>query len=516
MRIKLEFLIFFILFSFYFFLCQSKSLTGEVDISLLDSYIEKKYSDWEIPGLSIAIVKNNEVIFSKGYGICEINKSHRVDANTIFAIASISKTFTSAAIANLIYENRLNWQIQVINYVPEFTLYDKKVTELFTISDLLSHRSGLKTYSGDLIWYGSDYSTDEIILRIKYLEPVCGFRSCYGYSNIMYMIAGEIISEVTSTTWNKFYSDTFLEPLEMNRTYTSANDIQFIENVATPHVRCSEKNIAIDLMNWDNIGAAGSMYSCANDMTKWIRFLLNEAIIKEDTIFEEKEIEEMWKIQTPIELSNLENEIFPLIHEKGYGFGWNILNYDGIKIVMHSGGYEGMTSQLCLIPDDDFGFVILTNSNHNFPYPLMFHIIDEYLGNKHIDYIDYFKSYNDKTKKAQNKYFQKLELERDTTMRPTIPIDNLLGLYSCELYEFAQVYIENDQLLLKFTRSPIFKGQLDHYKSNRFYIEMTGIKSLPKGFVDFEVEEEIINLQINIPNPDFDFSELKFKKPLNK
>ena len=211
-----------------------------------------------------------------------------VDENTLFAIASNSKSFTSAALAILVDEGKLKWDDKVIDYLSYFKLYDPYVTHSMTIRDLLSHRSGLKTFSGDLIWYGSSHSREEVIRRAGFLKPRYSFRTEFGYSNIMYLAAGQIIPIVCNTSWDDFVKTRFFKPLGMTRTITSVEDIKSMNNVAIPHNNIGGTNIKVGYMNWDNIGPAGSIISSAKDMSQWLKLHLNDGSLNEKSIVSER------------------------------------------------------------------------------------------------------------------------------------------------------------------------------------------------------------------------------------
>lgn len=192
---------FFILIGFLSF---SKSYSQQIQLDSLDSQIKQLIKDFDIPGLSIGIVRNDSVIFSKGYGYSEIDKDRKADENTIFGIGSISKSFTALTLGILVDEGKIDWDDKVKDYLPYFELYDPYVTENFTIRDLLTHRSGLNDVSGGTLWYHSDYSREEIIKRLKYLEPVSGFREKPAYQNVMYVVASEIVKVVSGMSWDSF------------------------------------------------------------------------------------------------------------------------------------------------------------------------------------------------------------------------------------------------------------------------------------------------------------------------
>jgi CubicO group peptidase (beta-lactamase class C family) len=200
-----------IIFLFIVFLSVEITVQSQnIDFEKLDAYFEKAAIDWGIPGMSVGIVKNGEIVFSNGYGVLEIGKPVKPDGNTLYAIASNSKAFTSAIIAMLVQEGKLNWDDKVQKYLPYFELYDPFVSRETTIKDLLCHRVGLGTFSGDVIWYKSDLTSEEIIKRLKYLPNKFDFRDGFGYSNVMYITAGEVIKTVTGKTWGKMFRKEFL------------------------------------------------------------------------------------------------------------------------------------------------------------------------------------------------------------------------------------------------------------------------------------------------------------------
>jgi len=210
---KLCVLLFFVITSVY-------SQTKE-QLNRLDAYFQKSLTEWQIPGMAIAIVNADSIVFSKGYGFSNIEKQTKVDGNTLFAVASNSKAFTATSIAKLVEEGKLNWNDKVVDHLPYFKMYNDYVTNNFTISDLLSHRSGLATFSGDLLWYGTTKTPQEIIAAQRYLKPKHEFRTTFGYSNIAFLAAGQLIEKITGQSWSDHIQSNFLNPLQMDRTLTS-------------------------------------------------------------------------------------------------------------------------------------------------------------------------------------------------------------------------------------------------------------------------------------------------------
>ena len=268
-----------LIISLFIFTNLISAQTVEQKLSEIDQYANKVLQDWGGPGFAIGIVKNDEVIFAKGYGVRELGKPEKVDENTLFAIASNSKSFTTASLAILIDEGKIaSWDDKVTKYVPDFQMFDPYVTREITIRDLVSHRSGLGTFSGDLLWYQTDYPTDEIIKRIRFLKPSSSFRSQYGYQNLMFIVAGKVLENVSGKTWSDFVKERLLTPLEMSRTTTSVRDLK--DNFASPHNESSGKLAPIVYDNVDNAKAAAGLNSSVKEMANWIRVQLGRGTFR--------------------------------------------------------------------------------------------------------------------------------------------------------------------------------------------------------------------------------------------
>jgi CubicO group peptidase (beta-lactamase class C family) len=485
-----------------------------ISINTLDDYFQNALDDWKVPGMAIGIIQNDDVLLAKGYGVKQSDKKAKVDANTLFPIASNTKAFTSAALASLVDQGLLSWDDKVIDHLAYFQLYNSYVSQEMTIRDLLCHRSGLKTFSGDLLWFNSDYSRRGVIERAKYLKPAHAFRTTYGYSNIMFIAAGEIIESVTGISWDQYLKDSFFIPLRMNRTNTSVSQLEKIENVAQPHNDVDGKVIPIAYQNWDNIGGAGAINSSVNDMIKWLQLQLHEGSIGERTFYSKENAWEMWSPHTLLPVSKSTSHRYPGMHFKAYGLGWAMFDYHGRKVINHSGGYDGMISYTCLVPEEKLAFVILTNKNSALYYPLVYKILDAFLSEKDRDWsreileiVEANENYKDF--KAKEEISSRI---KDT--EPSLALADYCGVYESELYGEAKVSLKEDKLCVQFIPSPLFEGELSHWHYNTFQIEMINFPSLPKGKAHFYIGDDakVEELKIDIPNPDFDFTELKFLK----
>ena len=484
------------------------------ELKELEKYYEESREAWDVPGLAVAIVKDNGIIFAEGFGVQDIETGAPVNSQTMFPIASNTKAFTASALAILVDEGKISWNDKVVDYLPYFKMYDPYVTENMTIRDLLTHRSGLATFSGDLIWYGSNFDREEIIRRAGFLEPVHGFRENFGYSNIMYIAAGEIIPAVTGKSWDDFIRERFFEPLEMERTVTSTNDLDNFENVATPHTTHNDEVIAIEYLNWDNVAPAGSIISCVEDVSQWLIMQLNRGIYGGDTIFTPRRSREMWSQVTVLNISAFSEQNWPSMFFRSYGLGWSLSNYLGNKVVGHSGGYDGMISYTCMVPDENLGFVILTNKNSSLYYPLIYKTLDIFLGGDDKDWSSFMLDLMEQrdAREAQQRA-KKLETRKQNTS-PSLDLEAYTGNYGGEVYGDAVVELQNGSLFVQFVPSPKFRGELSHWHFDTFEITFKQFPSLPSGTCTFvlNADGEVDEMIIDVPNPDFDFTELDFKK----
>jgi CubicO group peptidase (beta-lactamase class C family) len=477
----------------------------------LDKYYEQALKDWEVPGMAIAIVKDDSVIFEKGYGVLDVNENQTVDEYSMFPIASNSKAFTATALGILVEKGQLNWNDKVRDHLPWFQMYDPYVTCNMTVRDLLCHRSGLATFSGDLLWYASEYDRKQVVQRAQYLEPVYGFRAHYGYSNIMYIAAGLIIEKITGQSWDEYIAEQFFLPLQMKRSVTSINTLTDMKNVASPHTDYVDDVIAIPYQNWDNVAPAGGIISCSHDVAQWLRLQLNRGIYKSDTLFSNRISHQMWSPQTIQGVSAYAIKNGPT-QFKSYGLGWALKDYHGKKVVSHGGGYDGMISQTAMIPEEGLGIVVLTNKNSWLILPILNKTMDVFLDAEEKDWSEYYLKYWDNAQKAKKEAPIKFEEERIKNTKPSLELEAYTGTYQDEMYGDAEVKLIDDQLHVQLLPAPSFHAKMKHYHFDTFEIEFTEYPSLPKGLLNFTLDEKgkVNTLKIDVPNPDFDFTELEF------
>lgn len=488
---------------------------ADARLAEIDAYAQQVMKDWNQPGMAIAVVKDGKTVFAKGYGVRKIGTNERVDENTVFAIASNSKAFTTAAISILIDEGKIGgWDEPVAKYLPEFRLYNPYVTEDLTIRDLVAHRVGLDTFSGDLLWYETNYSDDEILNRLKYLKPVKSFRSGFGYQNLMFIAAGKIIEKVSGKSWDEFVKQKILNPLGMSRTTTSVKNLP--GNAAFPHNESGGKLRVLHRGNVDGAAAAAGLNSSVSDMSKWIRLQLNHGDFEGKRIFSEKQAWEMHQPAVILPISQAAAKANPTRHFNAYGLGWNLFDYQGRKIVTHSGGLDGMLSRTVLIPEEKTGFVVLTNSEYpvfSIMYQKMLDVFTDAPKKDHN--AEALKRVAD-AKKKEAEDMKKLEDSRVKNTKPSLALRDYAGTYTGALYGDATVREENGKLVLRMLPSPNFVADLEHWHYDTFRIKWrpTVAYDFPPGFVIFSIDKngKAAELEIDQPNNDFWFYELEFKR----
>jgi CubicO group peptidase (beta-lactamase class C family) len=505
-----------LLFTFYLLLFLPVfAQTTDAKLSEIDAYAEQVMKDWNQPGMAIAVVQNDKTVFAKGYGVQKIGTNDKVDENTLFAIASNSKAFTTAALSILIDEGKIGgWDDKVSKYLPEFQLYNPYVTEDLTIRDITSHRVGLDTFSGDLLWYETTYTNDEILNRLRYLKPVRGFRTGFGYQNLMFIAAGRIIEKVSHQTWGEFIKERILTPLGMTRTTVTIRDIK--DNAAFPHNGSGGSLRALHRGNVDGAAAAAGLNSSVADLSKWIRLQLGRGEFEGKRIFSAKNAWEMWQPAVILPISEAAAKANPTRHFNAYGLGWNLFDYQGKKIVTHSGGLDGMLSRTVLIPESNTGFVILTNSEYPV-YNIMFQkMLDVFTGAPPKDYNAEALKRADAAKKNETAEMQKLEASRVKDTKPSLALSAYAGTYSSPMYGDVTVAEENGKLVLRMIPSPNFVADLEHWHYDTFRIRWrpTVAYDFPPGFVTFTIDKngKTDQLKIDQPNNDFWFYELELKR----
>jgi CubicO group peptidase (beta-lactamase class C family) len=430
-----------------------------------DAYVNAALAAWKVPGAAIAIVRNDSLIYAKGYGLKEIGKPDRVDERTIFAIGSSSKAFTAAGVALLVDEGKVRWDDPAAQYLPALELYDPYATRELTIRDLLSHRSGLAR--GDLLWYGSDLSREQILHRVRFLRPSWSFRSQFGYQNLMYLAAGEVSARVSGKSWDDLIEERIFAPLGMTASNTSTRPLPGMPNVASPHTEIEDTVRAVPWRNIDNIAPAGSINSNAVEMANWVRLQLNKGKFGGKQIITSAQIEEMHKPHTIVPLDGTWKLFNPASHFLTYGLGWFLLDYRGEKVVQHGGNIDGMSALVGMIPEKNFGVVILTNMNGSgLPYVIMNRTFDAHLRAAPRDWSAEMKKTFDGLVAAGREAQRRTEAQRVQGTKPSLPLADYAGTFVDSMY--GETVVAERGGTLRISRGPAFVGDLEHWHFDTF------------------------------------------------
>ncbi|HEU5209652.1 MAG TPA: serine hydrolase [Longimicrobiales bacterium] len=431
----------------------------------LDEYVNRAMAEWEVPGLGLAIVHRDSVVYAKGFGVRELGSSARVDEHTMFAIGSSSKAFTALLLAALIDDGAAKWDDRVIEHLPWFQVFDPYVTREMTLRDVLSHRSGLSR--GDLLWYGSDMSREDVVRRVRWLEPSWSFRSQFGYQNIMYLTAGEVVEELSGSTWDELVRERIFAPLGMRTSSTTVDALASMDNVATPHTRVEERVTPVAWRDIDNAGPAGSINSNVREMAAWVRLQLGRGEYDGRRIVSEANHREMWSPHTIIQIDTASERLYPETHFRTYGLGWFMEDYRGRRLVHHGGNIDGMSALVAMMPEHDVGLVILTNMNGSgLPATLMRRIFDLYIDGPGRDWSAEVLAFTKQRMEQAEARQASRDSARVRDTSPSLALERYAGTYDSRLY--GQFVVSFEDGGLRATYGPAFDGTLEHWHYNTF------------------------------------------------
>ena len=492
-------------------------LSAQPTLPFVDSLVEEALSQFPVAGVAVGIVQDGKIVHARGYGLREVDKPERVDAHTNFAVASHSKAFTTAALALLVEEGKLSWDDKVRTHIPEFTLYDPYVTEHFTIRDLLSHRSGMSLGMGDLMIFpdGHDFTLSDILSSFRHFEPVSEFRTKFDYNNLLYLVAGEVIARVSGKPWKDFVRTRIVEPLGMDRSYTSIDGVKTLPNFATPHAHVGDalKPLPpyLDMVN----GAAAGLYSNVDDMCRWMLLHLNEGRYGEalgQRLFSEASQAEMWRLHSVLPGR-------PGTRFYGYGLGWFLNDKDGQFVVSHSGGYPGMLSKTTLLPDLETGIVVLTNTS-DAGGPLFSAItntlVDHYLGKEDAGYTDRYAAFYENLVADDRALLDSIYAAAQPLTRAEA--DRYVGEYEDPWFGKVTVTRQGEKLRMHCVRQPKFTGTMHYYGATTFAVdwdyEVWNADVWATFQLDREGQAKSLRLEGISPNIDFslDFQDLKLRR----
>jgi len=445
----------------------SASSSSQSPLAGFDAYVAKGVKDWDVPGLAIAVVKDDSVVFAKGYGVRTKGGADSVNSHTLFANASTTKAFTSFAVLLMADSGKLSLESRVADRMPALQLQPAYASQELTIRDLLTHRSGLP--STDELWYLRTLDFDQMAALLRYQKLTYSFRTHFQYQNVTYAAAGYIAAKAAGMDWEQLVRGRILTPLGMQETFTSTDAAVAHGNIATPHFRIDDTVRAIDRYRTDNIAPAGSMYSSVSDMAKWMRFLLDSARIGGKRMVKASLFDELWHLQMPVE----SDEFYPtarLTHPNftAYGLGWFLEDYRGEKVAFHTGSIDGFVAIVGLIPDRRLGVVVFANLDHaELRHALMYTVFDRYIGGGTHDWSAEMNKMYTTMRVAMQKARAEAMAKRVPNTKPTLPLASYAGTYTEPLYGTLTVKVADGKLVSADTLDP---AELEHWNYDTFLL----------------------------------------------
>jgi CubicO group peptidase (beta-lactamase class C family) len=412
-----------------------------------EEYIRATMQDWQLPGLAIAIVEDDEVIFSRGFGKRDLARDLDVTPRTLFAIGSCTKAFTTTALGMLVEEGKLDWDKPVREYLPTFKLHDPVATEQMTARDLVVHRSGLPRH--DLMWYNSHRTRQELFDRLRYLEPSKGFREVWQYQNLMYMVAGYLLEQISGQSWEDFIRERIFTPLEMTGSNFSVHASQQSDDFAMPYHKVKDEVEETDFFSdFEAIAPAGAINSNVEEMSKWMLLQLHRGKYRDRQIISEAQIAQL---HTPQMMVLEQPRKYAELSYVSYAHGWMVTSYRGHLMVQHSGGIDGFSALTTLLPDDNIGIVVLTNMGNCPVHTIVtFNACDRLFGLNEIDWNERVKKDYDEMVAVMRKSREQNAADRIPDTHPSHSLDAYTGDFEHPGYGTIAVKQEGDHLALTF------------------------------------------------------------------
>lgn len=446
----------------------------------LDAYVNKAIADWKVPGLAVAIVRNDSVIYAKGYGVLRTGADAPVNDRTLFEIGSSSKSFTATLVAMVVTDGKMKWDDRIVTYLPTLRLQDPVANAELTVRDALTHRAGLSR--GDFAWMSAGISRDEVLRRARFLKPAAPFRSRFIYQNFMYLAAGEAAAKAAGTTWEDAIQQRIFTPLGMTSSVPLTRQPDRVANLATPHLVWRDTVQSKAHMDMDDIAPAGSILSNARDMAQWLRFQLGDGTFGGKRLVSAAALRET---HTPQMLMGGGAAGDSITRFSTYGMGWMVQDYRARLMWQHGGNTDGMTTAMGVLPDQKFGVAVLSNM-HGSPLPdlLMRYLFDRALGMPMRDLsaealtrVATQRRRADSTERAQAS-------QRVEGAPPPLPLSAYEGTYADSLYGEAKIFLKDGKLVME---RGAFSAPLEFWNGGNFRWGRLPSGAIPNLFVKFDV-----------------------------
>lgn len=421
----------------------------------LDAWIEHARASYDVPGIAVTVVRDGKVLATKGYGVRRLGKPERVDENTMFDIASLSKSFTAAAIATLVDDGTMQWDDPVRRWLPRLEFADGYRTQNVTIRDLLAHRVGVE--AGNFVFRFTNYSTDELLRRMRFLKERDAFRTSMLYSNLGYTAAGEAAAAAAKMSWTELVRTHLVQPLGMRDTTVGVVHDSG-SNFASSHAVIAGVQQPIRTKKAMTILPANGVNSNAKDIAKWLLFQLGDGTWEGKRIVSAQAMLEMHSPQTIIATTPAMRAARGVRFFAGYGLGWQVMDFRGHPMLWHSGSADGMPVYMAILPEEHIGVAVLTNT---WAAPVLHgtiaaRILDTLLGNKPEEL------------PPPPGITMQPDPPRVRGTAPSLPLGAYAGTYVDPLYGEMQVKLENGKLALYFAGDEA--ADLEHWHYDTFRV----------------------------------------------
>ena len=440
---------------------QTSSVIAE-RLTGLNDWLQQEMEGWKVPGAAIGVLVGDEVVLAQGYGLRDVEQNLPVDADTLFAIGSCSKAFTTFDMGLLVDDGKLDWDKPVRDYLPDFRLYDPVATEFATPRDLVSHRTGLPRH--DMSWYGSALRRAELYARLRHLKPNKTFRQRYEYQNLMFMTAGWLIEQVAGMTWEDYTQIRVFDTLDMRRSNFSVSVSEKDNNTAMPYNERKGEVKAIPFRRLDAVGPAGSINSSLNEMLRWLRLHMNKGKHNGEALISEATLREIHRPQTVMPITpDMPWYGSSEVENTAYALGWAVQTYRGRTMLRHTGGIDGFISSVSFFPHEGFGIVILTNLGDTIPATAFaLHLFDRLLGLDQIAWSERLLQHKTKMEEAGEQQKQEALKTRKENTSPSHPLSDYDGTYEHPGYGTVAIAAEGECLVATYNGMQ-FEMRHHHY-----------------------------------------------------
>ncbi len=463
-----------------------------------DDFMAKAMQEFKVPGAAVAVVKEGKIILARGYGYRDVSRKLPVTGTTLFPIASITKSFTVTSLGMLADQGKLDWDKPVREYLPGFRMYDPVATEQLTTRDMVTHRSGLPRH--DLVWYSSSFTREQLVEKLRYLEPNKPLRSKFQYNNLMFLTAGYLGGKIAGMSWEDLVRAHVLDPLGMPKTKFSSDEARKTPDYALPYRKNRKTEVVseIEFSRWGDVGPAGSLNSCIDDMAKYLQMHVNKGTADGKQVLGKNNVEQMQSPQMVLQGTPL----FAELGETSYGMGLFIETYRGHKHVNHGGNLDGFSAQLSFLPAEGIGVVVLTNLDGTPLRDLVpYHVYDRLLGLESIDWVQRFREIERKGHEQELTAEKKGYTGQKPGTHPSHELTDYAGEFEHPGYGMLAIRVDSTASAQKlFLKLNDVERPLEHFHYDTFQVPENPLDAFEKLRVTFptNAQGEISTVQANL------------------